>query len=298
MSNAGAVDREVIDIGGETDLPVAVAGTVDVEREVKNFEAMVKLQNALIPATIRVTRPQDWVEMGDKVYLQGTGVERIAALWGLVFGAPEVERVDLPGGEFAYTCRGMVASRRTGVIYRSIEGGRSSDDPFFDTFDEDKPSGFYNMSADEKSAWKRAHRITPNELDVRKAAVTNWQTRAASMVTGMRGLKKADLEKEGIIGVQSVAFGAGTKGGQAKSVNTAGVATVPWGQKQGTPVTDLLDNDLTYYLSKAVAAINDPGKARFRAKEQAWHDAILSEQARRANLDDGPPDETEAGTRG
>ena len=222
------VDDDVIDVT-EALAPTGWAmKDIDPVRELAKFEAAAELQRKLIPASIKCTKPQDWVEMGGKVYLQGTGVERIAGLWGLVFDAPKIEKMDLGGGDFAYVVSGMAGSRRTGVFYKSIEGGRASDDPFFDRFDEDKPQDFKSLPADQRREWHRAHRIRPDELDVRKAAVTNWQTRAASMLTGMRGLTKADLEQAGLTGVKSVQFASGAKGGAAAPEEIAQARTELW----------------------------------------------------------------------
>jgi hypothetical protein len=57
--------------------------------------------------------------------------------------------------------------------------------------------------------------VPPDPLDVRKAAVTNWMTRGASMLSGLRGLTLEDLTAEGLRGVREVTFGSGGKGGDA-----------------------------------------------------------------------------------
>jgi len=222
------VDTDVVDVS-EALTPTGWAMMdVDPTRELKKFEDAAELQRRLIPASIKCTKPQDWVEMGGKVYLQGTGVERIAGLWGLVFGEPTIEKLPLDGEDYAYVVSGFAASRRTGVFYKSIEGGRSSDDPFFDRFDEDKPNDFKSLAADVRREWHRVHRIRPDELDVRKAAVTNWQTRAASMLTGMRGLTKKDLEDAGLTGIKSVQFASGAKGGAAAPADLVDARTAFW----------------------------------------------------------------------
>jgi len=207
-------DREVPDVIED----LAPAGPwsmskIDPAAELAAFESAAQLLSKLVPASIKATRPQDWVKMGDKVYLQATGVERLAPLWGLVFGESTVTREEYEGGEFGYVVRGPVGSRRTGVFYKVVEGGRSSSDPFFDSFDEDKPKGFYDLSPAEKADWRAKHRVPPDPLDVRKAAVTNWMVRGASMLCGMRNLTPADLEQGGIRGVSEVAYRSGGKGG-------------------------------------------------------------------------------------
>lgn len=221
-----AVDREVPDV---TDDLAPVGGwsmtRVDPVAELAAFEAAAELQKKMITASIRATKPQDWVEMGGKVYLQSTGVERISPLWGLIFGSPEVTEEKYADGSYAYIVTGPVGSRRTGVFYRAITGGRSSADPFFDSFDEDKPSGFKQLPPSEQADWKRDHRLPPDPLDVRKAAITNWTTRGASMLTGLRGLTSADLKAAGIDGVARVEYGAGGRGGDAVPADLAAERT-------------------------------------------------------------------------
>jgi len=175
---------------------------VDPVAELAKFEAAAELMRKLIPASIKATRPQDWVQMGKAVYLQATGVERLAPLWGLVFGAPKVEKEQNEDGSYSYIVTGAAYSRRTGVGYQEITGGRSSSDPFFG--DDADP------------------------LDIRKAAVTNWMTRAASMLTGLRGLTRADLEANGIGGVAEVQYKSGGKGGDAAPAELKAKRTALW----------------------------------------------------------------------
>jgi len=227
-TGAASVDRDVPDIVEAMVKEPWAMVKVDPRAELEAFEATAQLLRSLVPASIKATRPQDWVKMGDKVYLQATGVERIAPLWGLVFGEPHVTREDYPDGEFGYIVRGGAGSRKTGVFYGTIEGGRSSRDPFFDSFDEEKPGNFRDMTRNDRDEWKRAHRIPPDPLDVRKAAVTNWLVRSASMLTGLRGLLESDLASAGISGIAQVQFSGGKRGGDAKPADLKAKATALW----------------------------------------------------------------------
>jgi hypothetical protein len=225
--SVATIDRDVPDVIDD----LARAGSwamanIDPVRELTAFEAAVELQKKLITASIRATKPQDWVEMGGHAYLQATGIERVAPLWGLFFGEPEVTRQEEADGEYHFIVRGPAGSRRTGVFYQGIEGGRSSSDQFFDEFTEPKPNDFASLPGGDQRAWRRAHRIPPSELDVRKAAITNWQTRAASMLAGLRGLTMEDLKAAGISeGVRRVEYGAGGKGGDARPADLKAAAT-------------------------------------------------------------------------
>lgn len=223
-TRAATVDREVPDV---TDLAPAAPWrmqAIDPEAALIAFEKAAELLRKLVPHSIKQTRPQDWVKMGDKVYLQATGIERVAPLWGLWFSEPKVTREEYDAGAFGYIVSGKIGSRFTGVEF-VVEGGRSSADPFFDAFDEPKPQGFSDLSADQKDDWRRKHRLPVDPIDVRKAAVTNWMTRGASMLTGLRGLKPADLEANGITGVAEVNYGSGKKGGDTSPADLKAART-------------------------------------------------------------------------
>lgn len=221
-------DREPPDVMTDLQRGPWAMTQIDPKVELAKFEAAAELQRKLVPASIRATKPQDWIKMGDKVYLQATGVERIASLWGLVFGEPDVSRENYEDGNFAYVVTGAAGSRLTGVFYRGIQGGRSSADPFFDAFDTEKPQGFRDLPPEQREAWKREHRIAPDPLDVRKAAVTNWQVRAASMLTGLRGLTPKDLADAGVSGVLEVQYGKGARGGDTTPGDLKAESTALW----------------------------------------------------------------------
>lgn len=228
--STATVDREVPDVDEGADLatrPWAMT-KIDPHAALVAFEAAAELLRKLTPASIKATRPQDWVKMGEKVYLQATGVERIAPLWGLYFGTPTINREDYEGGEFAYIVTGTIGSRFTGIEI-TVEGARSSSDPFFDSFDEEKTKeNFWDRTSEERETWKRRHRVAPDPMDVRKAAVTNWMTRGASMLTGLRGLMPRDLEDNGIKGVASVEYGKGQKGGATATGDLTARRTALW----------------------------------------------------------------------
>lgn len=270
--SAGAVvDADPVDVETETIGQFAIA-RLDPRTALAEFEAAADMHPKLVKASIRMTKPQDWIAMGGKVYLQGTGVERMATPWGLVFGEPKVVREDYPDGEFAYIVTGPVGSRRTGVYYQAVQGGRSSRDPFFDAFAAEKPDNFRQLPREEQEDWKKKNRIPPDPMEVRKAAFTNWQTRGASMVTGMRGLTPEDLEREGLTGVKKVEFRSGARGGDATSGDLKAEATALWNdilKRTGGAIADAKQvlRDITSYPEKpgqykAFAGIDTPDAFR------------------------------------
>jgi hypothetical protein len=216
MKQNVVIDRDVPDVieGLEKQGAWATAMT-DPVAELQKFEAAGELQGKLLPASIRRTLPEDWIDQGGKAYLQSTGVERLTGLWGLVFGEPHIERENHDDGSYSYVVTGPIGCRRTGVLYKSVLGGRSSSDPFFDEFDEEKPRNWKELTPGQRATWRKQHRIEPDPLEVKKAAVTNWTTRGASMLMGMRGLTTAYLESLGIVGIRRVEYGTGARGGDA-----------------------------------------------------------------------------------
>lgn len=196
-------------------MPIGGAMTADIdpEKELAKFNAAAELLARLVPASIKATRPQDWVQMGDKVYLQGTGAERVAPLWGIVLGEPHVEKVEHEDGHYDYVVTGAAGSRRTGVYMRSVQGGRSSRDKFFWPAVAEDANGRLRLRVGDELGAEFNPAVHIDHLDVRKAAVTNWQTRAVAMLAGLRGLSPSDLSGAGIEGVARVEFERGGKGG-------------------------------------------------------------------------------------
>ncbi len=56
------------------------------------------------------------------------------------------------------------------------------------------------------------------------------------------------------------------------------VPTVQFGKNKGTPINELSDKSLQWYIEAAKANIADPAKAKWKAKEQAWLDSVAAYQ--------------------
>jgi hypothetical protein len=169
-------DRELIVVEDQTQpAQVITEDRLPMEPELAAaiMERRVELLNKLTPAAIRVTRPQDWVVMGSRLYLQGTGADRLAPIWGISYGGLQVHREDFADGSFAYVVSGWVESKLLGIRLE-IQGGRSSKDSFF---------------ANQRNG------VDP--VDVRKAALTNWKVRAICSITGLHNLTPEDVQDAG-----------------------------------------------------------------------------------------------------
>lgn len=284
------VDPEVVDVDPEETgspfaglmrQPKALADPFD------HFKKMVQLSNQLQRLSIAETKPQDWLVMGDKLYLQSTGTERSMKLVQLVMGTPIAERENYPDGTFAYTYSGKMASRLLGCVI-DVEGGRWSGDEFFDKFSEPRPDRFFKDVGDEKRMtegerleWRLTHRLPVDPTEVKKAAHTNWRNRGISTLCGLRGLTPKDLAGYGfdVSGIVKIGFDAGGKGGKATSMK-APEKFGPEGAR-GKPIAEIDDAAIRFYIVAANKNINDPMKSRWKQKEQAWLDALLAEQAGR-----------------
>lgn len=227
MANEKADEPKVLDAermvpdtttGFENMLQDLVIAKIDPEAAVAQFAATAKALAQLVPATIKQTKPQDWVQMGKGVYLQGTGADRVAILWGIVFGEPRIERVQLEGGHFKFVVSGPMMSQLAyrltgGGVFQSIFGSRASTDPFFrpggrDGVDE---NGVITRGEFEGQVFSPGKHI--DEGDVRKAAWENWKARGVSMICGLRNLTPADLAAADVKAGSSVEYGKGGKGG-------------------------------------------------------------------------------------
>lgn len=279
------VDQEVVD------LPVEVIGgplekVKPVPDALEHFQRMEKLLPNLRAASVKLTKPQDWVQMGKSVYFQGIGAERVTAMWAIVLGRPDVVMESYPDGTFAYIVTGPCMSRLTGVIYTGVEGGRWSGEDFFERFNEAKPryEEWQKLTADQKAAWKKEHALPPSPLDVRKAAVTNWQVRCITMLTGLRGLTPEDLAAHGVKAGTNVQFKGGSQGGKATTTNADGKKVFPDAFKEiaGKTVADVPDERLSKLMDYFTKQSGDPAKSRFKAENDAWIEEIEREIERRS----------------
>lgn len=59
------------------------------------------------------------------------------------------------------------------------------------------------------------------------------------------------------------------------------VPVVSFGKNKGTPINELSDKSLNWYVDAARANVNDPSKAKWAAKERVWLDGLVAELGRR-----------------
>lgn len=142
------------------------------EQAEKRIEAINKIKQI----ALRVTNANDWVDQGGKPYLQTSGAEKIARLFGISWRIDEPQWHIDEDGHFEYTYKGYFSM---GNVEIEAIGTRTSRDEFF-TWGGKKP---------------------PSEIDrgdVKKAAYTNCIGNGITRLLGIRNLTWEDLAAAGI----------------------------------------------------------------------------------------------------
>ncbi len=220
-------------------------------------ERRIEAVNKIKALSLRVTNTRDWTDQGGNPYLQVSGAEKVARLFGISWRLDEPVREDHDDGHFSYTIKGYFSM---GTAEIEVVGTRSSKDPFF--------SG------------SKDRQIPPSEIDrndVKKGAVTNAIGNGITRLLGIRNLTWGDLESAGIrqADVGKVKYRDSDPNAAPKLPN--------YGKSKGMAMDDpaVPIEDLRYYLAGAEKSIADPSKAQYKAKEEKLRDALKAEIAKR-----------------
>lgn len=268
------VDPVIPDIVDESIMPAELRAIARQRKDPRDvlleFQVGAQIAQQVVGACVKLTKPPDWVAMGDQMYLQESGAERVKGVIGFVMPQPpECERIVVENG-FAFFFQGYAGSRRLGTVDYFV-GGRSSTEKFFDKFDED------------------GNRLPVDELLVRKAAYTNYVNRAISGLAGLRGLTIEDLKALGldVTRCRAVAFGEGTKGGKGGAGMTNAPDSFGPAEARGKAWKDVAQEHLVWYLKAFKASVEDATKAKYKKRNQSFLDAAKAEYDRRAQEADG-----------
>ena len=169
IMEAEVVDSAIVPVAGEALVELAA----QAERRV---EAINKIKQY----SLRLTQPGDWVDQNGRPYLQVSGAEKIARLFGISWRIDEPIREELEGGHYIYTYKGYFSL--AGAEIEAI-GSRSSKDPFFKRYVYDRGE---------------RRELPPSEIDpgdVKKAAYTNCIGNGITRLLGLRNISYEDLEK-------------------------------------------------------------------------------------------------------
>lgn len=180
-------------------VPTALEVELDSQKAVGRISAIANVLEGCSKVSIQRTNPKDWVKMGDSYYLQATGAQKIRPIWGIYYRNREIVRESNDDGSYSYIVTGEVGSKVLDQLYGevtiTIDGGRSSNDKFFAS------SG-----------------RVPDPMDIRKAALANWEARAVTALLGLKNMSAEDLQKNGIkvTQVAGVKYEEGALGGGKK----------------------------------------------------------------------------------
>lgn len=179
----------------ESTVPVPLSGLGMLTPEmVAKAEAAVELVNKVKAICLRVTRYTDWKKLGDKAYLQASGVDKVAAQWGVSFSFDKEgvqRREEDRGGTkvvvFSVRCSAHFNGRTVEAV-----GVCDSEKQFYVGRDNPKPFEERDFSSMEKHA------------------ATNAKNRALKAILGFDGIPWEEVEQ--ILGaaaqkIQSVSYG-------------------------------------------------------------------------------------------
>jgi len=191
-------DKEAIELAQE-DQAALRPWEVDSGKVIAAIQGVVTALDGAIKISLQRCNASDFVKMGDKYYLQASACQKIRSVWGIYFRDKTVVREEFQDGQYGYYVTGMVGSAVLDRLYGKevtieADGGRSSTDPFF-------------CGKDGKKY------VDP--MDVRKAAVSNFEARAISNFLGLKNFTDADLKRNGINldQVAKVEYQKGAEGG-------------------------------------------------------------------------------------
>lgn len=205
MSNGNETQIQEV-VAEQIGQPTALEIQLDSTKAIARISAIANVIEGCAKVSIQRTNPKDWVRMKhfnkqtgkttESFYLQATGTQKIRPVWGIYYRDRQVTKEAYPDGSYAYIVTGKVGSKVLDYLYGEvvieIDGGRSSGDSFFTKGGRE-----------------------PDPMDVRKAALANWEARAVTALIGLKNMSAEDLRKNGINPelVAGFEFQAGSEGG-------------------------------------------------------------------------------------
>lgn len=191
----------------ETDMLLAAAAVAD-----KRVQALVKIKQA----SLAVTNANDWTAIDDKPWLNGSGAEKIANVFGISWRfSPDSPRKELRGDKYLYMVR---AEFTMGLRSIEVEGSCQSDDPFV------------------ASRWQNGEKVTlpsdqVDEANIMKAALTNAIILGVTRILGLRNMTWEDLARGGVL--QANVKGYKHKGGGVPTTGATGDGSTVTGPVNG-----------------------------------------------------------------
>lgn len=166
-------------------MPAApVVSESDMELALRVAERNEKLARKIKLLAIKQTNPSDWVDQGGKPYLQASGAEKIARLFGISWriceGFPKKEMTnDENGSYYIYSCQGEF---EMGGKTIEVLGTCSQKDKFF--------------------GMKKGGEMRPlsevDETNIVRKAVTNMEVNGITRMLGIRNLTWEEVKEGGV----------------------------------------------------------------------------------------------------
>ncbi len=212
--------HEIMEVPEQTETLTVIADDRLValaDQAEKRIEAMGKIKRM----ALKLTNSHDWVDQNGRPYLQASGAEKVARLFGISWRISEPILENLEGGHFSYTYTGEFSLGGASI---TAVGTRSSKDGFFKK---------YSYEGDKRTE------LPTSEIDrgdVKKAAYTNLLGNGITRLLGIRNLTYGDLQEFAGISkdqVGSVEYKKGGKPAPRSSVNSK-----PAIQDPGAPASE------------------------------------------------------------
>lgn len=178
------------------------------ERAEKRIEAVRKIKTL----SLRLTNKHDWTDQNGKPYLQASGGEKIARMFGISWTIDEPTKENLEGGHYMYSYKGTFTAFGTSI---EAIGTRNSKDGFFKKYDYKKSKG-----KSERTELP-ASEIDPG--DVKRAAYTNCIGNGVTRLLGIRNLTWEEIEQHSGVkrsDVSKIEYKTGGKASGPKETST------------------------------------------------------------------------------
>lgn len=172
---------------------------LSIEKELAEIEKNIEFFNKVKVLALKMTKPQDWVDMGGP-YLMDRGAENIAIAFGVDISDLQLKQdwaEDSRGRYYTFIASGKAYAKKLGRYVEDI-GVCSQRDKFFGMV-----SGQLKEIQDVDMA------------NIRRKAVTNLYSRLIKRVIGLMGVTWDDLGAAGITKdkLQKVEYRGGQQGG-------------------------------------------------------------------------------------
>lgn len=199
--------------------PTPVVSESDLEAALKVAERNELLSRKIKTLALKQTNPKDWADMDGNPYLQASGAEKIARLFGISWriceGYPQRDdQKDDKGSYYVYTYKGEF---EMGGKTIEVIGTCSQRDKFFGR--------------------KGGELKNESEIDVTniiRKAMTNMEVNGITRMLGIRNLTWEELAEAGLNQGQSAHVNYKTKAGETEEVEgTVQALTAKSGAKNG-----------------------------------------------------------------